>query len=180
MTAWRVCLMAVCLWFVQGCAGITDADPRGAKQQWFDKEIEMEVAGMVNKPPFRQQARINVVSYDGNVLLIGQATKQEVANQLEQAIKQLTNVNAVYNQVRIRALPDLGEVSKDSWLTTKVKSMMVGSKQLKDASIKVITENQEVFLLGYVTQEQANIATDIARNVDGVKQVIKVFEYPDQ
>lgn len=180
MKAWRLCLMAACLWLIQGCAGITDADPRGAKQQWFDKEIEMEVAGLSNKPPFRQQARINAASYEGNVLLIGQATSQDIANKLAYQVKQLKNVKAIYNQVRIRSLPTLGDVSKDSWITTKVKSMMVGSKKLKDTSIKVITENQEVFLLGYVTQEQADIATDIARNVDGVKQVIKVFEYPEQ
>ena len=114
------------------------------------------------------------------MLLVGQATESTYSNQLEQQVRELKNVNTVYNQIQIRPLPQLGEVSKDSWLTTKVKAQLIGSKQLRDATIKVITEGQEVFLLGYVSREQGNVAADIARNVSGVKKVVKVFEYPEK
>ncbi|WP_407676590.1 BON domain-containing protein [Photobacterium obscurum] len=174
---YRILLIAV-LFALQGCSGITPTDPRSTKQQWFDQEIEMEVGGLVNKPPYRQNARVNAVAIDGKVLLVGQAIDQPTSQQLAEQVRALKNVETVYNQVQIRPLPQLGEVSKDSWITTKVKSQMIGSKKLKDVSIKVITEGQEVYLLGYVTREQGNIATEIARNVSGVKKVVKVFEYP--
>lgn len=164
---------------LQGCAGLSSADPRDAKQQWHDQQIEMEIAGLANKPPFRQQARINAIAIEGKVLIVGQAVAKETHQLLEQKIRQLDNVRLVYNQIRIRPLPDLAEVSKDTWITTKIKTLMIGSKKLKDVAIKVITEGQEVYLLGYVTHAQADIASDIARNVSGVKKVIKVFEYPE-
>ncbi|GAL06452.1 21 kDa hemolysin precursor [Photobacterium aphoticum] len=84
----------------------------------------------------------------------------------------------MYNELQIRPLPQLGEVSQDSWITTKVKSQLIASKRLRDISIKVITEGQAVYLLGYVTAEQGDVAADITRNVSGVKKVVKVFEYP--
>ncbi|MEC8224892.1 MAG: BON domain-containing protein, partial [Pseudomonadota bacterium] len=43
--------------------------------------------------------------------------------------------------------------------------------------IKVVTENGEVFLMGLVSDSEANLAVDVARNVSGVERVIKVFEY---
>lgn len=177
MKMYRVLLVAV-LFVLQGCSGLTPTDPRTTKQQWFDQQIEMEVGGLVNKPPYRQNARVNAIAIDGKVLLVGQAIEQSTSQQLAEQVRALKNVEIVYNQVQIRPLPQLGEVSNDSWITTKVKSQMIGSKKLKDVSIKVITEGQEVYLLGYVTREQGNIASDIARNVSGVKKVVKVFEYP--
>ncbi len=178
MKMYRALLIAV-LFALQGCSGLTTADPRSTKQQWFDQQIEMEIGGLANKPPFRQQARINAIAIDGKVLLVGQSVDQSTKQQLTEQVQSLNNVDTVYNQVQIRPLPQLAEVSKDSWLTTKVKSQMIGSKKLNDVSIKVITEGQEVYLLGYVNREQGNIAAEIARNVSGVKKVVKVFEYPN-
>lgn len=62
-------------------------------------------------------------------------------------------------------------------ITTKVKSALLTDSELNGVKVKVITEDSEVFLFGYVTAEQANRATDIARNISGVKQVIKGFLY---
>ncbi|PSW09646.1 hemolysin [Photobacterium rosenbergii] len=177
---WRPLIVLLLAFGLQACAALDPADTRSTKQQWYDQEIEMEVGGLANKPPYRQQTRVNAIAVDGKVLLVGQATESTYSNQLEQQVRELKNVNTVYNQIQIRPLPQLGEVSKDSWLTTKVKAQLIGSKQLRDATIKVITEGQEVFLLGYVSREQGNVAADIARNVSGVKKVVKVFEYPEK
>ena len=175
---WRPLIVLLLAFGLQACAALDPADTRSTKQQWYDQEIEMEVGGLVNKPPFRQNTQVNAIAVEGKVLLVGQATEQTYSHQLEQQVRELKNVNTVYNQIQVRPLPQLGEVSKDSWLTTKVKAQLIGSKQLRDATIKVITEGQEVFLLGYVTREQGNVAAEIARNVSGVKKVVKVFEHP--
>jgi len=43
-------------------------------------------------------------------------------------------------------------------------------------NIRVITENGEVFLMGLVTELEADKAVEIARHVNGVSRVIKAFE----
>ena len=41
----------------------------------------------------------------------------------------------------------------------------------------MVTERQVVYLMGLVTQREANRASEVARGVDGVKKVVRVFEY---
>lgn len=165
---------------LQACALTNPADTRTTTQQWYDQQIEMEIGGLVNKPPFREQVRANAIAVDGKVLLIGQAANQATSQQLESKVREFKRVKTVFNQLQIRPPAALSEVSQDSWLTTKVKTQLIGSKKLRDATIQVYTAGQEVYLLGYVTPEQGNVAAEIARNVSGVKKVVKVFEYPPQ
>ena len=67
--------------------------------------------------------------------------------------------------------------TSDSWITAKVKSQMLANQDLKSGSIKVVTENGDVFLMGIVSRDQADIAVDIARQVSGVQKVVKIFQY---
>ncbi|WP_368501978.1 BON domain-containing protein [Photobacterium sp. 1_MG-2023] len=162
---------------LQGCSTILQTDPRSGQQQWQDQQIAMQVGGLVNKPPYQGKARVNAFANEGKVLLVGQALDQATAAQLIGDVKKLNSVKLVHNQLLIGPLPTLADVGRDSWLTTKVKAQLIASKKLRDSAIKVATENQRVYLLGFVTREQGNIAAEIARNVEGVQQVIKAFEY---
>ncbi|MBV7297931.1 BON domain-containing protein [Enterovibrio paralichthyis] len=162
---------------LSACSTIYEQDTRTAKAEWQDTRIAMEVAGIVNKAPFKGDVRINAVSYDGKLLLIGQADNESLKKQLVTQVRELDGIATVYDQIRIKPPLSLGDVSNDTWLTTKVKSALIGSKKLSNVNIKVITEDSEVFLLGYVTREQAEEATEITRNLSGVKQVIKGFQY---
>ncbi|RJX74417.1 BON domain-containing protein [Vibrio sinensis] len=170
-----------------GCAGLFVAgaattanivtDTRTTQEIWYDNNVEFEVAGLSNKVPYRSQARIIASSYNGTVVLMGQAQNDGLLDQFVQQTRQLEGVKDVHTQVRIKPPITLGEISHDSWITTKVKSALLANKELNGVKVKVITEDKEVFLFGLVTEQQANIATDIARNISGVKQVIKAFQY---
>ncbi|MEZ9522710.1 BON domain-containing protein [Enterovibrio norvegicus] len=162
---------------LNACSLVYEQDTRSAKTEWTDTQLSMEVAGIANKAPYQGNSRINAASYDGKILLVGQVSSDELKQSLVSKIRELKGVETVYDQIRIKAPLSLADVSKDTWLTTKVKSALIGSKKLRDVSVKVITEDGEVFLLGYVTREQGNEATEITRNLSGVKQVIKGFQY---
>ena len=107
---------------------------------------------------------------------MGQASNQDLLNQFVAKTKELKGVEKIHNQVRIKAPLSVGQISHDSWITTKVKSALLTNGELNGIKVKVITEDKEVFLLGYVSPEQADIAVDVARNISGVKQVIKAFQ----
>lgn len=179
-----LCLLSLSL---SGCAGLFIAgaattanlvtDTRTTKEIWNDNNIEFEVAAITNKAPFTGNVRITASSYRGSVVLIGQASTDAQRRDFENQTRNVAGVNTVHNQVRIKAPLSVTEISKDSWITTKVKSALLANAELNGIKVKVITEDAEVFLLGLVTHEQANIATDIARNISGVKQVIRAFEY---
>ncbi len=172
---------------LQGCAGLFIAgaattasvvtDNRSMKEQLLDKNLSLETTGLANKSPYQYNMRVNAVSYNGKILLMGQAKDAQINQKFEKQIKAMNGVNTVYNQIRIRPLLTFTQVNNDSWITTKVKSSLLAKSELNGIKVSVFTEAQEVFLVGFVTEEQGDIAADIARNIKGVKGVIKAFEY---
>ncbi|HDR0632743.1 TPA: divisome-associated lipoprotein YraP [Pasteurella multocida] len=174
---------------LQGCVAATIAgtaavatkvatDPRTVGTQVDDETLEEKVRFAIRKDAqVKSEARINIISYSGRVLLIGQAPNANVAEVATSLAKGVEGVNEVYNQVRIQPQINFGQIAKDGVTTTEIKSKMLVDSHVKSTDIKVITENAEVFLMGNVTQAQADAAADIARNVSGVNKVIKVFNY---
>lgn len=182
----RWMLVSACIMSLSGCAGVFIAgaattanlvtDTRSADQMWQDSQLEFEVAGLGNKAPYSGNVKASATVFNGKVILIGQAVTQEYKQQFGAQVREVAGVKSVSNQLRVKPLLDLKTISHDSWLTTKIKSSLLTESALNGVKIKVITEDSEVFLLGYVTPEQADIAVDITRNISGVKQVIKAFE----
>ncbi|MDN2666434.1 BON domain-containing protein [Vibrio sp. 14N.309.X.WAT.E.F5] len=173
-----------------GCAGIFIAgaattanlvtDTRTTKEIWNDNNIEFEVAAITNKQPYRGNVRITASSYRGSVVLMGQATSDSERRAFENQAKDVAGVESIHNQVRVKEPLTISAISNDSWITTKVKSALLANADLNGIKVKVITEDSEVFLLGLVSREHADIATEVARNVSGVKQVIRAFEYGEE
>ena len=172
---------------LQGCTGLFIAgaattaavvtDSRTMKEQLSDKNLSLEATGLANKAPYQYNMRVSAIAYNGNVLLIGQAKDTQINQKFETKIKELKGVNTVYNQIRIRPLLTFTQINNDSWITTKVKSSLLAKSELNGIKISVFTEAEEVFLVGFVTEEQGDLAAEITRNITGVKGVIKAFEY---
>ncbi|WP_182026458.1 BON domain-containing protein [Vibrio rotiferianus] len=183
----RCLVILLTMFSLSGCAGLFIAgaattanivtDTRTTKEIWQDNNIEFEIAALGNKAPFKGQVRVVASSYNGTVVLMGQAPTQALVNELESKARDVEGVKNVHNQIKLKKPLSVTEISNDSWITTKVKSALLTDSELNGVKVKVITEDSEVFLFGYVTAEQANRATDIARNISGVKQVIKGFQY---
>ncbi|MEX4663444.1 divisome-associated lipoprotein YraP [Haemophilus influenzae] len=176
--------------FLQGCvaavigggavAAKVATDPRTTGTQIDDETFEFKVENAVEKDAqIKAEGRVNAVSYNGRVLLIGQVPNSDVKDTATALAKGVEGVNEVYNELTVGPKISFAQISKDSWLTTQVKSKMFVDGRVKATDVKVISENGEVFLLGNVTQSQANAAADIASKISGVKKVIKVFKYLD-
>ncbi|URL05775.1 divisome-associated lipoprotein YraP [Avibacterium sp. 21-595] len=188
----KLALILGSAFLLQGCvsatvAGIVGAtavatkvatDPRTVGTQVDDETLEEKVLHAINKDQqLDSEARINVVSYGGRILLIGQVPNENLKEIATGLAKGVDNVSEVYNELRVGSPISLGQISQDSWITTQIKSKLFVNSGVKATDVKVITENGEVFLMGNLTQQQADAATEVARNVAGVVKVIKVFKY---
>lgn len=177
---------------LQGCvtatvAGIIGAtavtakvatDPRTVGTQVDDETLEEKVLQAIRQDQqLKTEARINVVSYSGRILLIGQVPNDSLKDVATSLAKGVDNVSEVYNELRVSPKISLGQISKDSWITTQIKSKLFVNSSVKATDVKVITENGEVFLTGTLTQQQADAAVEVARNIEGVAKVVKVFKY---
>ena len=153
-------------------------DPRTAGTQIDDETLEFKVENAIEKDAqIKSEARINAVSYNGRVLLIGQVPSEGVKETATELAKGVEGVNDVYNELTVGQKLSIGQISKDSWITTQVTSKMVVDNRVKSTDVKVITENGQVFLLGSLTHSQADAAADIASRISGVQKVVKVFKY---
>lgn len=174
---------------LQGCVAATIAgtaavatkvatDPRSVGTQIDDETLEEKVRLAIRKDAqVKSEARINIVSYNGRVLLIGQAPTTSVSSVAESLAKGVEGVSNVYNQIRIEPKINFAQIAKDGLITTEVKSKMLLDARVKTTDVKVITENGEVFLMGNLTPAQADAAADLARHISGVKKVVKVVQY---
>ncbi|WGE89396.1 division/outer membrane stress-associated lipid-binding lipoprotein [Actinobacillus arthritidis] len=188
----RIGLMSLCalsLLSLQGCiatAVVTSAtvatkvatDPRSAGTQVDDEVLEERVAYNLNKDAqLKEETRINVVAYNGKVLLVGQAPNDSAVETAKNLAAGAEGVTEVYNEIRTGEKIGVGQISVDSWITTAIKSKLLVNSEVKSTEVKVITENGEVFLVGKLSPSQADAATEVARNVSGVNRVIKVINY---
>ncbi|MTC28748.1 divisome-associated lipoprotein YraP [Providencia alcalifaciens] len=174
---------------LQGCIGAavvgtaavatkSATDPRSVGQQVDDGTLEARVSGQLNRnKDITNNSRIIATAYKGNVLLTGQSPDMSLADKAKQIASNVDGTEKVYNEVRQGQPVDLGTASKDTWLTTKVKSKILASDEVKSGSVKVITENGEVFLLGVLTQQEGAAAAKIASETDGVRRVTTAFIY---
>lgn len=172
-------LLQGCVAVVAGGAAVatkTATDPRSVGTQVDDSTLELRVTNALAKDQqIKTDARIIATAYQGKVLLTGQAPSQEIAGRAKQITMGVDGATEVYNEIRIGQKVTLGTTSSDTWITTKIRSQLLGSDQVKSSNVKVTTENGEVFLLGLVTPQEAQAVADVASRVSGVKHVTTAF-----
>lgn len=144
-----------------------------------DNSIELKAIQKVKSSEIDDTSNISVTSYNERVLITGQAQNKQTKNQITQIIKQIPKVRTIYNEVDIAPNNSITNSSYDTWLTTKVKAKLTSNPDVNPLNIKVITSNKVVYLMGLVSQPEAEAATDVARNISGVEKVVKLFEYVD-
>jgi len=126
-----------------------------------------------------KNSHISVISFNGVVLLVGQVPSQELKNLATKVSTQDSRVKTVHNELEIAGATTFLSRSNDSWITTKLKTLMLTDQKVKGMRIKVVTENGVVYLMGLVTQDEAKQAVDLVSNSSGVTKVVRAFEYID-
>ena len=152
------------------------SDRRSAGIQLEDETIEQRGASAMREN-FGSKEHINITSYNRQVLITGEVSNDTVRRQVESLISRVENVRAVVNELAIGAASSNSDRASDVLLVAKVKASMVDTEDVFANVFKVVGERGTVYLMGRVTQREAKRATDIVRGVNGVKRVVRVFEY---
>lgn len=152
-------------------------DRRTSGAQLNDEGIEIRSANRL-KEKFGERGNFSVTSYNGRVLLTGEVAGNSDKLAAEQLVFQVENVKAVVNELTIAtSTSTLKERSNDALITSLVKSSLFEAKELPSSAFKVVTERGVVYLMGRVTQREADRGTEIARGVSGVVKVVRSFEF---
>ena len=173
-----VCTLGACApLMIAGVAGtaMVASDRRTSGAQLEDESIELRAQARI-RDNLGERVHVNVTSFNRQVLLTGEVTTEKDRQAVLQLVERIENVKAVVNELAVMPLSTLSERSNDLLIVAKVKASFVDSRDLFANAFKVVTERGTVYLMGRVTQREANSATQLTRHVGGVTKVVRLFE----
>ena len=150
-------------------------DRRTSGSQLEDEGIELRAASRIFEN-LGERVHVNVTSYNRQVLLTGEVPSAQDKQLVEQIVTKVDNVRSIVNELAVLGNSTLNQRTSDTLVTGRVKAGMVDAQDLIANAIKVVTERGTTYLMGRVTQREANRSTDIARSTNGVQKVIRLFE----
>ena len=159
---------------VMGTLAATDRRTFGAQTE--DKAIVLK-GEMAIKRVLGDAAHVNVNSFNRLALLTGEVADEQARLAAEKEVRAIQGVAAVQNEILVSGLSNFSARSSDALITTKVLASFVDTKDLYGSAFKVVTEASTVFLMGRVTHREGDLAARVAAGVNGVRKVVKVFEY---
>ena len=187
----RTVLFVSLVFLAQGCSTVVSTttggtgvkeDPgrRSLGTMIDDSSIETTVDVNIDAAdPALKASHITVVSFNGVVLLVGQVPSQDLKNLATRVATSSTRVKTVHNELEIAGATTFLSRSNDAWISSKLKALMLADPTVSGLRTKVVTENGVVYLMGLVTQADANLAVDLVSNASGVTKVVRALEYID-
>jgi len=155
-------------------------DKRSAGTIVDDKGIELTLGNNIAADKaLAEKVHVSATCYNKTLLITGEVPSEQIRDQIVALAGSIDGVKQVYNALDISVPTQYKSRNFDTWVTSKTKGRMVSRKELQGAYIKVVTENAVVYLMGLVNHADADMAAQTASEIEGVKRVVKVFEYLD-
>lgn len=190
MKIYKLATMLALLMIMSSCTSILvrttgsdgiqeDPTQRTAGARVEDESIETKIiVNLKSQEPAFRETNVSAVSHNGVVLLIGQVPDQQLKNRAtEIAATASAKIKRIHNELEVLGNTTYLSRGNDTWISTKVRTLMLTNNDVPADQVRVITENGSVFLMGIISEREGDTAANIARNVSGVTKVVKVFEY---
>lgn len=158
-----------------GTGVMLTVDRRSLGTQTEDESIEWKASARVGDR-MRDHGHFNFTSFNRKVLISGEVVSAELKAEAGKIVARIPNVQGVYNELLVGPSSSMADRSNDSFITSKVKSRSVDSGKFNPLHVKVVTEAGTVFLLGMLTQAEADAAIHVARTTSGVRKVVPLLE----
>ena len=171
--------LTACIPLIMGGAviggSLVASDRRTSGAQLEDEGIELRSGSRI-RSNVGDRVHVNVNSYNRQVLLTGEAPTAQDKLLVEQIVSKVENVTSVVNELAVMGSSNLTQRSSDVLVTGRVRAMLVDAKDLFANSFRVVTERGTTYMMGRVTQREADRGTAVARGTPGVQKVVRIFE----
>ena len=172
-TAFSACAPLIVGGAVLG-TGLVATDRRSTGTQIDDEAIELRAGSRIRE--LATLGQVSVTSFNRLVLLTGEVPAAAERTAVEQAVARVDGVRSVVNEIVVAPNSAFSSRSADGILSTKVKATLLDAKDVQANAYKVVAERRVVYLMGRVTEREANRGAELASQVSGVEKVVKVFE----
>lgn len=181
-------LLLACCWLpLSGCGSLLasmqvdtiDDQPRERTLAQIIEDDNIETKATVNihaENEAYDDSHLVVVSYNGYVLLAGQVNDDVLKSEATKVVRNVKGVRRIYNELEIGPPTSAMRRTSDTWITGRIKSELLANSDVEATRIKIVTENGVVYLMGIVTQQDADLISEKAARVSGVSRVVRLFE----
>lgn len=177
-------LLGGCVAAVVGGAAVGASaahDRRDTGSYVGDKRLHLAAYNELNKDKeLALQNNVLVVVHNGILLLVGEVRNEALKARAEQHVSGFQGTRKVINELSVQPPEGFWSRRRDNTITAHVKTALLDVTSMKGfdpSRINVTTAHRTVYLMGLVRAEEAEAAVAIARDVNGVEKVVKVFEY---
>ena len=170
--------LTACVPLVLGAAAggsLVATDRRTSGAQLEDEGIELRGVSRISTN-LGERVHVNLTSFNRQVLLTGEVPSLQDKQLVEQIVSRVENVSSVVNELAVMGNSTLAQRSSDALVTGRVKAAMVDAPDLFANSFKVVTESGTTYLMGRVTQREADRGTEVVRATSGVQKVVRILE----
>lgn len=164
-----------------GAAAVMGSREKGIKGAFSDSGLSTKIKMKLYEFNPDMHAKVTVNVQNGEVLLMGIVTDTSWKSEAERLTKEVEGVTTVINNIETEGEEDLGTLSSDSWITTKIKSKLMFADDLYSLNYSVKTINGVVYLMGIVSdQAELDKLLDLVSKVGGVQKVINHIKIKGQ
>ncbi len=176
-------MLIACTPILIGAATVTGVDlyleRRTLQRNIDDNALEIKLRNEYISDDQFNGVNISVTAINGIVLLTGEVHNDKQRKSAEAIARDYIDTREVVNELELSGKTNLASRANDSYITGKVKTVLLKADNVPSTNIKVVTERSKVYLLGLVTRPEAEAAVKAAQSVNGVTHIVKVFEYID-
>lgn len=149
------------------------SDRRSVAVYSKDAWIDVQAATPLNDIGPVTTTHIIANAFNSRVLLTGEVANEADKQKATDVVTAISGVKGVDNQLVVGPISSLEVRNNDSFITSKVKSRLIGDNPELGNAMKVITENSVVYVFGFLTQSELERGIEIARTTSGVQRVVK-------
>ena len=151
------------------------ADRRSGETQEADRAIEAAAGdAVVRALPGR--GHVNITSYYRKVLITGEVPSAQDSQLVAAQVRAVPGVAGVVNELAVMPESSTLQRSNDGLITSKVRTRLMNQNGVPAGSIRVTTERGTTYLMGRLTATETALATEVARQTDGVQRVVRVID----
>lgn len=170
-----------------GCSSFLAATHKGPIQQdpgqrtlgevMDDRQIDTHLkVNLVKADPIFNNANVNIMVYNGVVLLTGELPSKNLRELAGNVASNIGAVRQVHNQISIATKATIYSRANDNWIATKIRTKLINSQKIESNRVKIVVENRAVYIMGLLSESEAQHVTELARTTEGVVKVVRAIE----
>ena len=148
-------------------------DPRSLGTQIDDSIMQKNLLAKLVFMNKKYALTINSKVLDGRIFLTGKVENPEEKLRITKIAWEIKGVRSVKNDINLKENFNFKRSAEDLYITSRLKTILILSKDVKAANYNIDTYKRKVFIYGIAqNKDELNLVIDEAKNITNVLEVI--------